>query len=74
MRFASENYFSELRRRNYTTPTSYLDLIKTYIEQLKKQKAIVPVNIQRYQDGLTRLDETNLIVTKLNENLKELIP
>ena len=32
---ASDRYFAELRRRNYTTPTSYLDLIKTYIEMLK---------------------------------------
>jgi len=32
---ASDSYYAELRRRNYTTPTSYLDLIKTYIEMLK---------------------------------------
>lgn len=33
---ASEKFYNELRRRNYTTPTSYLDLIKTYIELLGK--------------------------------------
>jgi dynein heavy chain len=38
----SDRYFSELRRRNYTTPTSYLDLIKTYMEMLKYQRSIVP--------------------------------
>jgi dynein heavy chain len=32
---ASDQYFSELRRKNYTTPTSYLDLIKTYVDMLK---------------------------------------
>ena len=32
---APDKYYAELRRRNYTTPTSYLDLIKTYIEMLK---------------------------------------
>jgi hypothetical protein len=31
---ASEEIYSELRRRNYTTPTSYLDLVKTYKEML----------------------------------------
>lgn len=31
---ASEQFYNELRRRNYTTPTSYLDLIKTYVEML----------------------------------------
>jgi dynein heavy chain len=39
---ASDKYYNELRRRNYTTPTSYLDLIKTYIEMLKTQRGIVP--------------------------------
>jgi len=32
---SSDRYFAELRRRNYTRPTSYLDLIKTYKEMLK---------------------------------------
>jgi dynein heavy chain len=45
---ASDRYFAELRRKNYTTPTSYLDLIKTYIEMLKYQRSIVPVKIARY--------------------------
>lgn len=34
---ASEQFYAELRRRNYVTPTSYLDLIKTYVEMLKYQ-------------------------------------
>jgi len=32
---ASDNFYNELRRKNYTTPTSYLELIKTYLEMLK---------------------------------------
>lgn len=31
---ASADFYTELRRRNYTTPTSYLDLVKTYKEML----------------------------------------
>lgn len=62
---ASELYYTELRRRNYTTPTSYLDLIKTYIEMLGKQQAIVPARMTRYQNGLTRLSETNEMVANL---------
>jgi len=27
----SEKYYNELRRRNYTTPTSYLELVKTFV-------------------------------------------
>ena len=45
----SDRFYEELRRKNYTTPTSYLDLIKTYIEMLKAQKSIVPATINRYQ-------------------------
>ena len=32
----SDQYYEELRRRNYTTPTSYLDLVSTFVELLKK--------------------------------------
>jgi len=42
---ASEEFYAELRRKNYTTPTSYLDLIKTYKEMLGHQRGIVPVKI-----------------------------
>jgi dynein heavy chain, axonemal len=71
---ASERYYTELRRRNYTTPTSYLDLIKTYIEMLKVQRNIVPVKIQRYQGGLKRLAETNKMVDEMKAELILLRP
>jgi len=45
---ASDDFYDELRRRNYTTPTSYLDLVKTYKEMLAHQRGIVPVKIQTY--------------------------
>jgi dynein heavy chain len=31
----SDKYYDELRRRNYVTPTSYLELLKLYIEMMK---------------------------------------
>lgn len=71
---ASEKYYQELRRRNYTTPTSYLDLIKTNIEMLGKQKVIVPQKMTRYQDGLTRLASTNVMVDDLKKKLIQLMP
>lgn len=71
---ASENYYNEQRRRNYTTPTSYLDLIKTYIEMLGAQQAVVPVKMQRYQNGLQRLSETNEMVADLKTKLIKLMP
>lgn len=71
---ASDKFYAELRRKNYTTPTSYLDLIKTYIEMLKYQRSIVPQKIQRYQGGLTRLAETNKMVDDLKAMLIKLRP
>jgi len=70
----SDTFFNELRRKNYTTPTSYLDLIKTYMEMLKFQRGIVPEKIKRYSGGLTRLDETNQMVDDLKQTLTKLVP
>lgn len=36
VREASEDYFTELRRKNYVTPTSYLELVATFVEELKR--------------------------------------
>ena len=63
-----------MRRRNYTTPTSYLDLVKTYKEMLGYQRGIVPQKIQRYQGGLKRLQETNEMVDDLKATLIKLRP
>jgi dynein heavy chain len=63
-----------LRRKNYTTPTSYLDLIKTYKEMLKYQRGIVPVNIARYEGGLATLASTNKMVEELKVTLVKLRP
>jgi dynein heavy chain len=71
---ASDAFYSELRRRNYVTPTSYLELVATFVAELRRQKAIIPVKIQRYDQGLTRLKETNVIVDALQENLVKLRP
>jgi dynein heavy chain len=71
---ASDEFFAELRRRNYTTPTSYLDLVKTYKEMLAHQRGIVPVKIETYQGGLQRLQETNAMVDDLKATLITLRP
>ena len=71
---ASEDFHSELRRKNYVTPTSYLELVSSFVDELKRQQSIIPVKIQRFQSGLTRLAETYVIVEELKENLVELAP
>lgn len=34
----AERFFSELRRRYYTTPTSYLELINLYLSMLEEKR------------------------------------
>jgi len=34
----SERYYAELRRRYYTTPKSYLDLISLYLQLLNEKR------------------------------------
>lgn len=41
---------------------------------LKTQQLIVPVKMTRYQNGLTRLGETNLMVDELKNKLVKLMP
>lgn len=42
----AERYYVELRRRYYTTPTSYLELINLYLSMLtEKRKQLVSVSL-----------------------------
>lgn len=70
----SVNFYEELRRKNYVTPTSYLALVKVFLTELKNQRDKIPVQIKKYSDGLTRLEQTNIIVEQLKKNLETLQP
>ena len=68
------NYFTELKRYNYTTPTSYLELVKLYVDIWKKQQEKISSNERRYRIGLDKLRETEEIVAKLEGQLTEMQP
>jgi dynein heavy chain len=68
------NYYKELKRFNYTTPTSYLELVKLYVDILKKQQEKISANERRYRIGLDKLQETEEIVAKLEGQLTEMQP
>ena len=67
-------FYNELKRHNYTTPTSYLELIKLYTETLRVKREEVANNEQRYRVGLTKLAETEVMVAELQETLTEMQP
>ncbi|XP_053520536.1 dynein axonemal heavy chain 6 [Artibeus jamaicensis] len=70
----AERYYTELRRRYYTTPTSYLELINLYLIMLsEKRKQLVSAR-DRVKNGLTRLLETNVLVDKMKLDLSALEP
>ena len=70
----SEKFFQSLRRHVYSTPKSYLDLIKLYTETLQKRRDVLGENRRRLQNGLLKLRETNQIVAELQEKVKEFQP
>jgi dynein heavy chain, axonemal len=70
----SANYFAALKRYNYTTPTSYLELVRLYIDVLKKQQQKISQDERRYRVGLEKIQETEEIVAKLETQLTEMQP
>lgn len=56
VRLLSERYYSQLRRHNYVTPTSYLELILTFKTLLSSRRNQVDTFRNRYLIGLEKLD------------------
>ena len=70
----SEEFFQELRRHNYTTPTSYLELLSSYTRMLEQQENILLQQIKRYQGGLDKLLATQTLVDEMKAQLKQMQP
>jgi dynein heavy chain len=67
-------YLKELRRYNYVTPTSYLELLKLYMSMLLEQRDMVTRRIMKYRNGLSKLQQTNKMVEDLKVDLIKLQP
>ena len=70
----TERFYRELKRQNYNTPTSYLELIRLYLDILGKQRDVISGNEGRYKGGLQKLAETEKMVNDLQERLTEMKP
>ncbi|XP_067440238.1 dynein axonemal heavy chain 6 [Thunnus thynnus] len=70
----AERFYSELRRRYYTTPTSYLELINLYLSMLEDKRQQLVLARDRVKNGLTKLLETNELVDKMKVDLSALEP
>ena len=67
-------FYDELRRKNYTTPTSYMELINLYLAMLKETKDTNFSKTSRLRGGLDKLEHTNNLVSGLKDTLIELQP
>ncbi|KAJ3193186.1 Dynein heavy chain 7, axonemal [Irineochytrium annulatum] len=73
-RVQSEKYLARLRRHNYVTPTSYLELIKAFKSLLGQKRGAVIKLRNRYTNGLEKLDFAQGAVSKMQIDLGELQP
>lgn len=70
----SEKFWNELRRRVYTTPKSYLDLISLYLNKLEQKRHEMNTNRNRLANGLKKLNDTNERIAVLKVDLAEMQP
>ncbi|KAM6951542.1 dynein axonemal heavy chain 3 [Aplochiton taeniatus] len=77
VRVMSERYYARLRRHNYVTPTSYLELILTFKALLTSKRREVDTMRNRYIIGLEKLlfaaSQVSVMQTELTALQPELI-
>ncbi|GIQ83153.1 dynein heavy chain, partial [Kipferlia bialata] len=71
---ASEQFFQQLRRRVYTTPTSYLELVRQYSEMLAKTRDELQQRHDTFANGLEKLTSTRAQVADMQVELNDLQP
>ena len=69
-----DKFFNELRRKTYTTPKSFLDMIELYKVMLAEKREELGTSQKRLSIGVTKLEETNAIVENLQVELTALQP
>ncbi len=66
---ANEDFLTQERRFNYTTPTSFLELISFYRKLLTEKRDKITDQINRLEIGLQTMDST----TEQVDGLKKLL-
>jgi len=70
----AERFWTALRRRFYTTPKSYLDLISLYVALLAEKREEFGVARDRLLNGLSKLTGTNVMIGTMRIDLGKLQP
>jgi len=66
----SQKILDQERRFVYTTPKSFLELIKLFKVMFTKKEGELAKNLDTYETGVLKLTETSEVVGKLEEELK----
>ena len=70
----SKDFFQKLRRYNYVTPTSYLELLSTFQTVLQSKREEVQTKQSRLQNGVDKIIATKEQVAGMQEQLVALKP
>lgn len=71
---SSKDYYEMLRRHNYVTPTSYLELLSSFGKLIGQKRSEVKTKKDRLQIGLDKLSETKSMVSVMQDELVVLQP
>ncbi|XP_037937177.1 dynein heavy chain 6, axonemal [Teleopsis dalmanni] len=71
---ASKQYYKEMKRHYYTTPSSYLELLKLYQNLLKTKTEEIIAKRKRISNGLNKLLETNEVIVVMQRELEVMVP
>ncbi|CAM39839.2 putative dynein heavy chain [Leishmania braziliensis MHOM/BR/75/M2904] len=66
----AQQYYDELRRRYYITPTSYLEFIETYKALLQSQRSRVETQLAQVENGTEKMRETEETITKMKAEIE----
>ena len=66
---ANKDFLERERRYNYTTPTSFLELISFYQKLLEEKQGAIVDSIARLERGLATMEATTNKVDMLKEKL-----
>jgi dynein heavy chain, axonemal len=60
----------QFKRHNYVAPTNFLELLNNYQENLHKKRTEKQAALQKFQNGLLKINETEAKVAVMSEELK----
>ena len=66
----SDSMLEELKRRNYVTPTNYLELVKGYLILLSEKRTVLGDSISKFRNGIEKLDDSRQQVEVMSEELE----